>query len=435
MRRILLKELLEWKALPHRKPLLIDGARQVGKSYLIEELFGKAHFEHVYTFDFREDKELAAAFGSSLNPDSIIRLLQLKIQKKIDPEHDLIFFDEIGECQQALDSLKYFAEKKPHMYVCASGSNMGLITSFPVGKTHDLELFPMNFREFLWASGNELLLEEFDRMSTGPVIHAALWSLLLDYFFTGGLPEAVTAWFSYTDIIDRTKAVTAVHRRLLQGYLRDFGKYSGKENALHIEQVFMNAPQQLQSVRDGSVRRYEFKQAIPGKKRYLQLRGPVDWLERSRLLSKNYIIDSQPRTPLRTLTRENIFKLYFFDIGLLHHILEMSYQEILSGEISYKGFAAENFIQNELLVKHRYPTYSWSERTSEIEFILKDTQGALVPLEVKSGNRTRAKSLSVYRDKYHPERSVKLTGKESASFGKHAVLPLYYIDHINRLLE
>ena len=138
---------------------------------------------------------------------------------------------------------------------------------------------------------------------------------------------------------------------------------------------------------------------------------------------------------MRTLTRENIFKLYFFDIGLLHHILEMSYQEILSGEISYKGFAAENFIQNELLVKHRYPTYSWSERTSEIEFLLKDTQGALVPLEVKSGRRTRAKSLSVYMEKYHPERSIKLTGKESTTIGNHTVLPLYYIDFIDELLE
>ena len=435
MRRLILNELLKWKALPTRKPILLDGARQVGKSYLIEELFGRNHFNNVYKFDFREDKGLSGIFEKSLNPDDIIKSLQLKINKKFDLETDLLFFDEIGECQEALNSLKYFAEKKPHIYLCSSGSNIGLIKSFPVGKTHNLELYPMNFREFLWASGKDILVEEFDQKNTGPVIHSALWELLLDYFYTGGMPEAVKTWFSVSNIIDKIESITEIHRALIQGYLRDFGKYSGKENALHIENVFMNIPAQLQKVHDDSVKRYEFKNILPGKNRYLQLRGPIDWLERSKLLSKNYIINSEPKAPLRAITRENIFKVFFFDIGLLHHILGMSYQEIINWKTSYKGFAAENFIQNELLVKKIYPTYSWSERNSEIEFILRSQKGKMIPLEVKSGNKTRAKSLSVYIDKYKPEKTIKLTGKDSAAYEKNTVLPLYYIDHLEDILE
>lgn len=435
MRRLMLEKLIEWKTLPYRKPLLLDGARQVGKSYLIEELFGKQFFDQVYKFDFREDKELSLIFEKSLNPDDIIRSLQLKIGKKIDENKDLLFFDEIGECQQALDSLKYFAEKRPNIYLCASGSNMGLIKSYPVGKTHNLELYPMNFREFLWASGKDLFVEEFDNMSSGPVVHSGLWELLLDYFFTGGMPEAVKSWFSTVNIIDRINNVSEIHKDLISGYVRDFGKYSGKENALHLESLFMNVPAQLQKVRDDSVKRYTFKNVLPGKNRYLQLRGPIDWLEKSRLISKNYIINSKPEAPLRVLTKENIFKLFFFDIGLLHHILDMTYQEIISGATSYKGFAAENYVQNELYVKGIHPTYSWSERNSEIEFILRTQEGNFVPLEVKSGSKTRAKSLSVFKEKYNPTKTIKLTGKASYEIGTNTVLPLYYIDHIEAILS
>ena len=322
----------------------------------------------------------------------------------------------------------------PHIYLCASGSNIGLLKSFPVGKTYNLELYPLSFREFLWASGKEILIEEFDRRASGAVYHNALWEQLLDYFFTGGMPEAVKNWFSTSNIIDKIENVKIVHKNLIQGYLRDFGKYGGKENALHLESVFMNVPAQLQQVRDGSVKRYGFKNVISGKNRYNQLRGPIDWLERSNLISKNYIIDSEPKTPLRVLCKENIFKLFFFDIGLLHHILDINYQEISRGDAAYKGFVVENFIQNELIVKGIYPTYSWSERNSEIEFILKTPQGDPVPLEIKSGTKTRAKSLSVYIEKYKPLKTVKLIGKDSARYGKDTVLPLYYIDYINEIL-
>lgn len=434
MKRILLEQLVLWKKSRFRKPLLLDGARQVGKSYLLENIFGNNYFKKVHKFDFREDKDLTDIFKESLDPKKILESLQLKIQEKINLEEDLIFFDEIGESQEALDSLKYFAEKMPEIYLCSSGSNLGLIKSFPVGKTVNLELYPMSFKEFLHASDNQILIEQFESSSKSQLLHKKLWTMLLDYFYVGGMPEAVLSWYNHENIIDRINAVNQVHTDLIIGYQRDFGKYKGQENALHIESVFFKIPTQLQKVIDGSVKRFEFKNVIERKKRYQDLRGPLDWLEKSKLISKNYIVTSQPQTPLKSLVKDNIFKCFFFDVGLLNHILEMSYQEILNQKNSYRGYVAENFIQNELRVKGIYPSYSWSERNSEIEFILKSQHGEFIPMEIKSGSRTRAKSLAVYKNKYNPIKTIKLTASERGGSDVDLIRPLYDIEEIQNLL-
>jgi uncharacterized protein len=425
--RLLETNLLTWKQQKSRKPLLIDGARQVGKSYLVEHRFGGNHFVQVHKLDFRATPAAHELFANSLEPKAILANVELFLEQDINTETDLIFFDEIGECQRAVDSLKYFAEHRPDIFLCASGSNIGLLDSFPVGKTHTLELFPLSFEEFLMASPDQKLLQKYREMSRLRLVHDKLWSHLLDYYYVGGMPEAVKAWFEQGDnkgTNERINGVKQIHQDLIRDYERDFGKYS----AMDIERVFRNVPLQLARDTDDSVRRYVFKGVLEKRKRYLELRGPIDWLEKSKLVSKCYPIDSKPVPPLRTLSKENMFKLFFFDIGLLGHLLDIDYREQRKQHMIVKGFIAENFVQNELRAKGVYPIYSWNEGNSEIEFLCKTQGGGIIPVEVKSGKRTHAKSLAVYKKKYNPDRTLKLIGATGGNNGdeKNLVWPIYY---------
>jgi hypothetical protein len=435
MERLAEHKLVSWKQQETRKPLLIDGARQAGKSYLIERLFGPKHFKRTHVLDFRLNKAAHALFETSLEPEDIIINIELLLGADINLSTDLIFFDEIGECQSAVDSLKYFAEKRSDIFLCASGSNIGLLGSFPVGKVQLLPLHPLCFEEFLMASGENKLLEHYRAVSRLKIVHDKLWQYLLDYYFVGGMPEAVKTWYSAKNIgtNERARRTSEVHQSLISGYEKDFGKYSGAVNALEIESVFKNIPSQLSKDTDDSVKRYLFKDVIKNKNRYQQLRGAIDWLEKAKLVSKCYPIDSKPITPLKSLIKENIFKLFLFDVGLLGHILEISYREQKQQEMIVKGFIAENYVQNELNAAGLSPTYSWNEGNSQIEFILKTNDGDLLPIEVKSGKRTRAKSLQVYKDKYHPKKTIKLIGSVGGTNTDDVVWPIYYANFLNRL--
>ena len=435
MRRLLEQALVAWKGQKDRKPVLLDGARQVGKSYLIERLFGPSQFARVHRLDLRETPVLHGLFGESLDPDILLANIELHLGSDINPASDLLFFDEIGECQRAVDALKYFAEKRPDIYLCASGSNIGLLESFPVGKVQMLELFPLSFEEFLMASGDERLLEKYREMSRLKIVHEKLWEQLLDYYYVGGMPEAVAGWFvnQSLSINERTAGITRIHADLIKGYERDFGKYGDKINAMDINRVFRDIPLQLSRHRDDSVKRFYFRDVLEKKTRYQQLKGPIDWLEKSGLTSKCYPVETRPVAPLKSLIRENIFKLFFFDVGLLAHLLELSYKEQKDQKMLIKGFIAENFVQNELRAAGIYPTYSWAEGQSEIEFLYKTRDGDILPVEVKSGKRTRSKSLAVYKQRYQPERTVKLVGGAGGTNDRDIVWPLYYAAFLIRL--
>ncbi len=435
MRRNLITPLINWKNKDYRKPLLLDGARQTGKTYLIEAMFGRDHFQRTHKFDFREDQGLKKYFAERLSADRIIKNLEIHQGRDIDLKSDLIFFDEIGECQGAVDSLKYFAESMPHMFLVASGSNIGLLESFPVGAVELKELYPLTFEEFLDASGEEELLTLFKEQSRLMAAHDRIWSHLLDYYFVGGMPEAVKYWFSATDIgiNQRCIGVTDIHRGITSGYYRDFGKYAGKANALQIEAVFRNIPIQLARTLDGSVSRYKFRDVVVKKNRYTELATPIDWLVKTKLASKNYVINCEPVSPLQSRIKENIFKLFFFDIGLLGYLLEISYKEQREQSMMVKGFIAENFVQCELMSQGIKHTYSWAEGDSEIEFLIKLSHGTIVPVEVKSGKRTRAKSLTVFRERYQPPQVVKLVGTAGGNDTKTVVWPLYYASKLQTI--
>lgn len=438
LKRLLLDSLIAWKQQSERKPILLDGARQTGKSFLLEQLFG-AHFEQVIRLDFLEQPALASLFDESLNPQDILDNIELQFNLTIDRNKALIIFDEIGECQTAINSLKFFAEQCPDMYICASGSNIGLLGSFPVGKVTLLELYPLTFEEFLWASEQTTLVKAFEQTKMSAVVHNKLFSLLLDYYYVGGLPEAVSAWFNTENklgILERTENIKQIHQSLITGYERDFGKYSNKVSAQQIQAIFYNVPIQLSKNIDDSVKRFKFKDVIQKKNRYQELAGPINWLEKCKLLSKCQPIDCQPSSPLPALTKENIFKLFLFDIGLLGNMLGVTYKEHQDQSFNYKGYIAENFVQNELIAKQGNPTYSWEYARSEIEFLYKDNNGDIFPIEVKSGKRTRAKSLDVYVQRYQPKKTIKLIGSQGSLDNANAlVLPLYYASKIEQVLN
>lgn len=428
MQRQLLDTLIAWKNQPARKPLLLDGARQTGKSYLLERLFG-AHFPQVIRLDFLEQPSLSAIFEGSLEPQVILDNIELTFNISVNPNEDLIIFDEIGECQAAINALKFFCEKRPNMYVTASGSNIGLLNSFPVGKVELLALPPFTFEEFLWASEQGPLINAFEQNKMNPVVHDKLFNLLLDYYFVGGMPEAVNTWFNmkHEGILKRSQSVSKIHNNLIQGYERDFGKYSDKVSAQQIQAVFNNVPVQLSRNMDDSVKRFKFKDVIQKKTRYQELAGPINWLESCKLISKCHPIDTQPTSPLPALSKDNIFKLFLFDIGLLGHMLNITYKEQLEQRFHFKGYLAENFVQNELIAQYGVPTYSWEYARSEIEFLFKTDSGDILPIEVKSGKRTRAKSLGVYVQRYHPKKTIKLTDTKGTLENTEAlVLPIYY---------
>ncbi len=435
MDRLLEKDLVNWKEQTRRKPLLIDGARQVGKTYLLKTLFGTRHFERVHCIDLRRERNAHTIFEGNISAKNIFQNTELYLKTKINPHTDLLFFDEIGEHQPAIDALKYIAEEAPHSFVCSSGSNIGLLDSFPVGKVQIANLYPLNFEEFLRASNNSLLFERFQDIDRSSLVHEQLWEHLLDYYFVGGMPEAVSAWWTDDTLESRITRVSEIHNQLLQGYENDFGKYSGSIDAFQIAEVFRNIPIQLASVHNDSAKRYRFKGVIPKKNRYSDLVGPISWLERARLILKNFPVET-PISPLKSRMKSNIFKLFLMDVGLLGRMLDISYLEQHQQKLSFKGYIAENFVQQGFTTIGYSPTYSWQKGSAEIEFLFKDALGNIIPIEVKSGSRTKAQSLRSYSERYSPPTIVKLIGSAGGvDISKHMTLPLYYASRIPLLVQ
>ena len=435
MKRLAYAELLKWKNQAQRKPILIDGVRQTGKTYLVEQLFGPREFRHVHKFDFRAHPELEALFSDRLTPAEILANIETITGRAVDIGRDLIFFDEAGDCQSAIDSLKYFAEQLPQSYVCATGSNIGLLGSFPVGKVEFLELFPLCFEEFLMALASDILLDAFRGRRRGATVHRLLWGFLCQYYFVGGMPEAVAAWADQEQGMHaRIERVRKVHKKVIAGLCQDFGKYAGSVPAIHIESVFRNLPEQLTKSREGSVKRYRFGGVIPRKNRYQDLYGPIIWLEKAHLVWRSRLIKSRPTIPLPALCKENVFKLYLFDVGILGYLLGMKYSDHKEQAINYKGFIAENFFLTEYRSRIGNQIYSWAQRDAEIEFLHRDSGGNIIPLEVKSGTRTRARSLKSYITRYQPSHAVKFANVHSATRdGVVSTWPLYDVQFLRDL--
>lgn len=437
MKRSIINELIQWKNSKGRKPLILKGARQVGKTYILNE-FGRKEFVNTHYLNFEKDESIKIIFEKDLNPIRIIDELQFKLNTKIDIINDLIIFDEIQQCPRALTSLKYFNEELPQIAICTAGSLIGVtlnIESFPVGKVKLLELFPLTFQEFLLAIGNEKLYKYYDDYSLPSeiteYIHKLIWEYWKDYLIIGGLPEVVKLFIKNKENrFNAFQLVRSLQEDLIEMYIADMAKHSGKTNALHIERIWKNIPEQLAKTVDGSTAKFKFRGIIPGIRGYDRLSSPISWLEKAGLIIRTRIVNNI-ENPLMAFAKHNFFKLYFFDIGLLCAMSRLNPKKILEYDFgTYKGYIAENFVAQEIYAKGNGTLYCWQGRTSEIEFIL-ETENGILPIEVKAGRVTQSKSLKVFEEKYHPEESIVLSGKNILSNKTRQYYPIFLAGKID----
>ena len=409
MRRNIWDKLVKWKNKKDRKPLILKGARQVGKTYILQA-FGRENFSQVHYLNFEKHKQLGKIFEEDLIPRNILKDLSFYLNTSIDKENDLVIFDEIQNIPRALTSLKYFQEELPEMAVCSAGSLLGIQMSdesFPVGKVEFLNMFPMSFEEFLSGNGDTKsfeFLRNRERSEVIPqIVHNHLWEQLKIYFVVGGLPEIVKTFAEYKDnLFTALEKVREEQNNLLLTYIADIAKHSGKQNAMHVERLWRNVPAQLAREHDGSAGKFKFKGVIPGIKRYSKLAGSIDWLVSAGLIIKVSIVNSG-QLPFSAYATENTFKLYVFDVGLLGALSDLSPKSIMEYEYgSYKGYFAENFAAQEFICSGVKELYCWKEGSAEVEF-LREINGDVLPVEIKSGWVTQAKSIKVFAQKYHPK--------------------------------
>lgn len=418
MKRHFDEKFKNWARSPKRKPLVIQGARQVGKTYFVENLT-KPLASRVLKLDFIEDKEAQFIFESDFSkPEQLLSKIERHLNVKINRQEDILFFDEAQECPAALQALKYFATKMPELKIVAAGSFLGFATkekSFPVGYVDFEALGPLSYEEFLQNFDNDLFsfFKDVDPLDTEPLdsyYHKKLLEYFRLYLALGGMPEVLRDF--HDDFKNDFNAALArarkIQKNLIQGYHADFAKHAGTINASHILHVFDSIPTQLAQFQDESVGKYKFGNVIPNSSGLTKISGPLSWLEKANLVIKTYPC-AQAKEPLKAYTKHNIFKLYYLDVGLLQASLNVPIEKIIDQDLgSYKGYIAENFVATELFLKSFEPLIAWAEGQAEVEFLThlgKD----IVPIEVKSSaNFLRAKSLDSFMQRYQPKKAIKL---------------------------
>lgn len=436
MWRISYEKLVSWNLKTNRAPLIIHGARQIGKTYTIKD-FAKKNFSNYFYFNFEEDSNLESFFQADLKPERVIQDLSLYIGKDINSSRDLIIFDEIQAAPKAITSLKYFAEKLPELALISAGSLLGLelnSSSYPVGKVEHLHMFPMTFLEFLRALDDTLFqfLTKFqleDKISKP--IHEKLLEYLKLYFIVGGMPKVVKVFienYSTDNINQLFDLVRSEQSHIIETVMADIAKHSGKENSMHINQVWKHMPSKLNSKYYEASSRFRFKEAIPGKRKFKDFIGVLEWLSKASLVIKIPVL-SHVQYPLELSYKESMFKLYNYDVGILARLSNLSPQRILAGDYgSFKGYFVENFIAQEL--RAQIPSldeiYSWRDKDYELEFLITGNDGTIIPIEVKSGRKKTCTSLRKFIESFKPNRQVIFSTDNFSISGNTLNLPLYF---------
>ena len=431
MKRNLMKSLKEWKNSPYRKPLILSGARQVGKTWLMKE-FGRTEYTNTVYVNFDQDINAAGLFEGSINPDRIILGLRALSGMEIDPDNTLIIFDEVQEAPRALTSLKYFCEEAPQYSIIAAGSLLGVAlhagTSFPVGKVDRMHLYPLNFQEFLYAMGEdaaaEILQTKDQRMIT--VLREKLSDLLRQYYYVGGMPEAVNYYKDNKEFA----GVRQIQKNLLAYYQQDFSKHAEPRLTERLNLVWSSIPAQLAKEN----RKFIYGQVRQGA-RAKDFELAIQWLSDCGLIHVIHRV-TKPGYPLKAYEDLNAFKIYLLDVGLLGAMADLSSNTIVEGNrifTEFKGALAEQYVLQELIAEdHLNPMYYSAENSRmEIDFIVQKGD-EVIPIEVKAEENLRAKSLRSYCEKYKPKTAVRFSTSDYREQDWMVNVPLY---EINWLIE
>ena len=428
MYRKITEELNRWKSDPYRKPLIIQGARQVGKTYTALE-FGRNNYENVAYFNFETRPSLSEIFSENISPRYLIPLLSHICGKTIVRGKTLIIFDEIQLCERALTSLKYFCEEAPEYHIIVAGSLLGVAVnrsefSFPVGKVDIKTMYPMDMEEFLLAMRENELTDRIkkcfaDNIPMPSVLHESAMQLYRQYLVTGGMPECVLQYSQTRDTI----LVRHTQSNILQSYLNDMSKYNNLNEIKKTRLAYDNITVQLSKKNT----RFQYKLIKKGG-RASEFENAIEWLCLSGIVSQVYKVE-QIKKPLENYRDIDSFKIYISDMGLLGAKKEINPDDILfmSEEINdFKGGMTENYVNIQLKI-NGYSTYYWeSDRGAEIDFIIQ-RENHLIPVEVKSADNTKAKSLKLYMQKFSPEYAVKISAKNFAFEDRIKTVPLYAV--------
>ncbi|MBP3230908.1 MAG: ATP-binding protein [Anaerovibrio sp.] len=438
MFREILNNLMKWKNKSSRKPLIITGVRQCGKTYIVEK-FGKSNFTNYVYINFEANKNYGAIFDFDFDVTRIIHELEGVVKKKIIPGETLVFFDEVQECPSALTSLKYFCENLRSLHLICAGSLLGIALksdniSFPVGKVNRMKLYPMNFKEFVIANERKDLIDIFENWPMSrpipKVYYTPLEKLLKDYYIVGGMPEVVNTWLETRSYAE----VEEVQREILDDYADDFSKHAPFVEIPKIRWIWESIPVQLAKENN----KFVFSHVKKGK-RAAELENALQWLEEVGLISAIHLVE-KPENPLSGQADKTYFKVYMSDIGLLRAKSNLSYRTIIEEDslyIKYKGALAENYVLNELKTLGKCPYFWRSGNSAEIDFLFEDG-GEIIPIEVKSADNTQAKSYRQFCKKYNPKVGFKLSrknlGENLCENTKTLSIPLYLTWNINSCL-
>lgn len=434
MYRLAIEELYEWKNSINRKPLIIEGARQVGKTWLMKE-FGKQAYDKIVYINFDSNSRMAELFSSDLDINRILMGLELYSDIKIDPKNTLIIFDEVQEVPRALASLKYFYENAPEYHIICAGSLLGIAlhrgTSFPVGKVDFLNLYPLSFKEFLMATGKQkyvdLMNSENYEMLTA--FKQDMIDSLKHYYFVGGMPEAV---MSFADEKDFNK-VRRIQKRILEAYEQDFSKHAPNEAVPKIRMLWNSIPSQLAKenkkfiyglVREGG-RARDYESAIM-------------WLSDCGLVHKVSRV-TVGRLPLKAYEDVKAFKMFVVDVGLLGCMVGLNQKVLLDGNdlfMEFKGALTEQFVLQQLITNPNLNIYYYTNDNGscEVDFLV-DTGDNVVPVEVKAEVNLKAKSLRMYVEKFSPRIAIRTSMTDYKSDDWLVNLPLYAIENLTKVVE
>ena len=433
MERYILNDLIKWKNSKYRKPLILKGARQVGKTYILKQ-FGKNNYEGVAYFNFDHDEDLYNLFTNTKNPKRILEQLSFIYGKAILPEKTLIIFDEIQECPDALNSLKYFQEEANEYHIVCAGSLLGIRlshTSFPVGKVDFLNMYPMTFTEFLLADNCKNLVDYMETITQieniPDIFFNQLEAKLKAYFIIGGMPEVVQVWVNEKNM----ELVNKVQENILRAYESDFSKHTQDSEANKISLIWNSIPSQL-----AKENKKFLYQTIKQGARAREYENSLNWLNDANLIYKVYNI-TKPDFPLKAYNDLSSFKIYMNDVGLLRKMANLDSRIVVQGNKlfeEFKGAFTENFVLNMLnITLDTLPNYYIFDR-HEIDFIIQ-YKNEIIPIEVKANKSSNNISLTKYNQKFDNKVSIRFSMNNLKKDEKVINIPLFLIEYLENILK